>query len=170
MILEFAEGGDLATLIANMKRRSEALDEEKVWHFWLPIIRVCAYLHDRKIIHRDIKALNVFLTARKEVKVGDFGVGRVMSDNTLMVDTMYGTPLYLSPELCQNEPYNSKTDIWSCGVLLYELCALDTPFPGNRYLCTLGLGCAVVLVLLECSTPLSLSSMPAVPPFSQDVT
>jgi NIMA (never in mitosis gene a)-related kinase len=54
-----------------------------------------------------------------------------------MVDTMYGTPLYLSPELCQNEPYNAKTDIWSCGVLLYELCSLETPFPGKLLPCIL---------------------------------
>ena len=134
MVLEFAEGGDLATLIANTKRRSETLHEEKIWQLWLPIMQVACYLHEKGIIHRDIKALNVFLKANKEVKVGDFGVGRVMSENTLMVDTMYGTPLYLSPELCQNEPYNAKTDIWSCGVLLYELCSLETPFPGKLML------------------------------------
>jgi len=130
MVLEFADGGDLATLIANTKRHGETLHEEKIWQLWLPIMHVASYLHEKGIIHRDIKALNVFMKANK-IKVGDFGVGRVMSENTLMVDTMYGTPLYLSPELCQNEPYNAKTDIWSCGVLLYELCSLETPFPGK---------------------------------------
>jgi serine/threonine protein kinase len=131
MVLEFAERGDLATLISTTKRRGDFLPEEQIWSLFLPVMRVAAYLHDRDIIHRDLKALNVFLTASKEIKVGDFGVSRVMSPDTLMVDTMYGTPLYLSPEICQNEPYTAKTDIWSCGVLLYELCALDTPFPGN---------------------------------------
>ena len=137
MVLEFADGGDLATLIANTKRRGETLHEEKIWQLWLPIMHVASYLHEKGIIHRDIKALNVFMKANKEIKVGDFGVGRVMSENTLMVDTMYGTPLYLSPELCQNEPYNAKTDIWSCGVLLYELCSLETPFPGKLLPCIL---------------------------------
>ena len=131
MVLEFAERGDLAMLINTTKKRGDTLPEEQIWQLFLPVMRVAAYLHDRDIIHRDIKALNVFLTASKDVKVGDFGVSRVMSPDTLMVDTMYGTPLYLSPELCRNEPYTAKTDIWSCGVLLYELCALDTPFPGN---------------------------------------
>jgi len=130
MVLEFAERGDLATFIAIAKRHGESLHEEQIWQLFLPIMRVLAYLHEKAIIHRDIKALNVFLTANKEIKVGDFGVTRVMSSDTMMVDTMYGTPLYLSPELCRNEPYNAKTDVWSCGVLLYELCALDTPFPG----------------------------------------
>ena len=132
MVLEFAERGDLASLISRTKRNGEYLSEDRVWHLFLPVMRVAAYLHGQGIIHRDFKALNVFLTASNEVKVGDFGVGRVLSDDTLMVDTMYGTPLYLSPELCKNEPYNAKTDIWSCGVLLYELCALETPFAGRN--------------------------------------
>ena len=133
MVLEYAECGDIATFISSTKKRGDFLPEEQIWKLFLPIMRVAAYLHDKGIIHRDFKALNVFLAANKEIKVGDFGVGRIMSADTLMVDTMYGTPLYLSPELCKNEPYNAKTDIWSCGVLLFELCALDTPFPGNLF-------------------------------------
>ncbi len=132
MVLEYADGGDLATLILNTKNRGDHLREEPIWKLFLPIMQVAEYLHDKGIIHRDFKALNVFLTANKDIKVGDFGVGRVLSNDTLMVDTMYGTPLYISPELCKNEPYNAKTDMWSCGVLLYELCALDTPFPGRN--------------------------------------
>ncbi len=65
----------------------------QVWSLFMPVIDVAAYLHNKGIIHRDFKALNVFLTANMEVKVGDFGVGRVLGPETAMVDTMYGTPL-----------------------------------------------------------------------------
>ena len=66
------------------------------------------------------------------VKIGDLGVGRELSIETVMVNTFYGTPLYASPELCENKPYNELTDIWSLGVVLYELAALEHPFSGKN--------------------------------------
>jgi NIMA (never in mitosis gene a)-related kinase len=68
------------------------------------------------------------LTKKGQVKIADLGVGRQVSQQTLMLKTFYGTPLYASPELCANQSYNEKTDIWSLGVVLYELAALTTPF------------------------------------------
>lgn len=86
------------------------------------------HIHDRKIIHRDIKGANVFLTKKGIVKIGDFGIAKVLSQTLQKARTMVGTPYYLSPEIIQSKPYNSKTDIWSMGVMLYELCALKPPF------------------------------------------
>ena len=86
------------------------------------------HIHDRKIIHRDIKGANVFLTKKGIVKIGDFGIAKVLSHTIQKARTMVGTPYYLSPEIIQSKPYNSKTDIWSMGVMLYELCALKPPF------------------------------------------
>jgi hypothetical protein len=110
----------------------------QVWELFLPVAQVAAYLHARGVIHRDLKALNVFVAlgpaGERQVKVGDFGVGRQLGPETNMVDTMLGTPLYLSPELCQGRPYNHKTDVWALGVLLYELCALAPPFRGRNLL------------------------------------
>ena len=82
------------------------------------------HVHDRKIIHRDIKSQNVFLMNDNTIKMGDFGIARVLSSTKEKAKTVVGTPYYLSPEIIENKPYSFKSDIWSLGVLLYELCAL----------------------------------------------
>lgn len=89
------------------------------------------HVHDRKIIHRDIKTENIFLSSHKRVvKLGDFGIAKVLESTMQQARTAIGTPYYLSPEICQGKLYNFKSDIWSLGVVLYELCALRCPFAG----------------------------------------
>ena len=66
------------------------------------------------------------------MKLGDFGVSRVMSNTTELAATVIGTPYYLSPEIVQNNSYDFKTDIWSLGVLLFEMCAFKPPFNGGN--------------------------------------
>jgi len=86
------------------------------------------HVHDRKILHRDLKCQNIFLTKNGIIKLGDFGIARVLSSTRENARTMVGTPYYLSPEIIDNKPYSFKSDIWSLGVVLYELCALKPPF------------------------------------------
>jgi len=86
------------------------------------------HIHDRKIIHRDLKGQNIFLTSKGIVKIGDFGIAKVLSATLGNAKTVVGTPYYLSPEIVQSKPYTLSTDIWSMGVMLYELCALKPPF------------------------------------------
>ena len=86
------------------------------------------HVHDRKIIHRDLKCQNIFLTKTNLIKLGDFGIARVLSNTRENAKTMVGTPYYLSPEIIENRPYSFKSDMWSLGVVLYELCALKPPF------------------------------------------
>jgi NIMA (never in mitosis gene a)-related kinase len=76
------------------------------------------YIHRSKILHRDIKTLNIFLNKDETVKIGDLGVAKVLNANDF-AHTMVGTPFYLSPELCEEKPYNEKSDIWAVGCLLY---------------------------------------------------
>lgn len=83
-------------------------------------------LHDKKIIHRDIKCANVFLTKEGMVKLGDLNVSKVAKAGILKTQT--GTPYYASPEVWQDKPYDLKSDIWSLGCVLYELVALNPPF------------------------------------------
>jgi NIMA (never in mitosis gene a)-related kinase len=89
------------------------------------------HIHDRKIVHRDIKAQNIFLTKNKIVKLGDFGIAKVLNNTMQLCRSMVGTPYYLSPEIINNKPYSFKSDIWSMGAMLYELCALKPPFDGS---------------------------------------
>ena len=75
------------------------------------------------MLHRDLKGANVFLTSNKTLKIGDFGISKVL-DNT-SAKTFVGTPYYLSPEVCENRPYNLASDLWSLGCIIYEMCTLN---------------------------------------------
>jgi NIMA (never in mitosis gene a)-related kinase len=90
------------------------------------------YIHDRKIIHRDIKSLNIFLTAQGLIQIGDFGVAKVLQHTTQKAGTAIGTVSYMAPEILEEEPYSYSSDVWSLGVLLYEMCALKLPFEAKN--------------------------------------
>ena len=66
-----------------------------------------------------------------KIKLGDFGIARVLSNTVSQAQTLVGTPYYLSPEIIESKPYSFKSDIWSLGILLYEMCALQPPFSGS---------------------------------------
>jgi NIMA (never in mitosis gene a)-related kinase len=91
------------------------------------------HCHDKKILHRDLKSQNLFLTKVGILKLGDFGIARVLSDTRSKARTVIGTPYYLSPEIIRSEGYSFKSDIWSLGVLLYEIAALQVPFNADSY-------------------------------------
>jgi hypothetical protein len=126
IVMEYADGGDLAQKIEGRGRR--LIPEKEILHDFIQVALAIKYIHDRKILHRDLKAENVFLMADGAVKLGDFGIAKVLERTFQLCHTQIGTPYYLSPEICNGKPYNSKTDIWSLGCLLYELCTLKHPF------------------------------------------
>ncbi len=88
------------------------------------------YLHKQNIIHRDIKTLNIFLNKDNEIKLGDLGVSKIISNSTKLQAARVGTPLYLAPEVIKHQPYDFKVDIWAVGCVLYHLAALHPPFEG----------------------------------------
>lgn len=90
------------------------------------------YLHNKKILHRDIKTMNIFLNKDENIRIGDLGVAKVLHESTNFAHTMVGTPYYLSPEMCEEKPYNEKSDIWALGCVIYELCTAKHPFEANN--------------------------------------
>ena len=86
------------------------------------------FVHAKRVLHRDIKTSNVFLTNRNLVKLGDFGIARQMDDTTDFAQTCVGTPYYLSPELIEGRPYNHLSDVWALGVLLFQMMTFRYPF------------------------------------------
>lgn len=84
-------------------------------------------LHDKEIVHRDIKCANVFLMKSGDLKLGDLNVSKVAKHGALL-QTQTGTPYYASPEVWKDQPYNLKSDIWSMGCVLYEMTMLNPPF------------------------------------------
>jgi NIMA (never in mitosis gene a)-related kinase len=79
------------------------------------------HVHRQNILHRDLKSGNVFLTSTGVVKLGDFGIARVLESSLEQANTQIGTPYYLSPEICENKPYGRESDVWSMGVILYGI-------------------------------------------------
>ncbi|XP_068557997.1 serine/threonine-protein kinase Nek5-like isoform X1 [Cebidichthys violaceus] len=130
IVMEYCDGGDLMKKI-NMQR-GVFFTEGQVVDWFVQIGLGLKHIHDRKILHRDIKAQNIFLTnGGMKAKLGDFGIARMLNNTMELARTCVGTPYYLSPEICESRPYNNKTDIWSLGCVLYELCTLRHPFEGS---------------------------------------
>ncbi|XP_015442575.1 serine/threonine-protein kinase Nek5 isoform X2 [Pteropus alecto] len=131
IVMEYCDGGDLMKRIS--RQRGVLFSEDQILSWFVQISLGLKHIHDRKILHRDIKAQNIFLSKNGMVaKLGDFGIARVLNNSMELAQTCVGTPYYLSPEICQNKPYNNKSDIWSLGCVLYELCTLKHPFEGNN--------------------------------------
>ena len=120
IVMQFAPNGTLHSRLH--AQHGKALPEEKVWKIFIQALLGLRHVHSKKIIHRDIKSLNLFFDADDNVLVGDLGIAKVLSPNTMFARTIVGTPYYLSPELCEDKPYNEKSDVWALGVVLYEMC------------------------------------------------
>ena len=105
------------------------MDETTVWRVFVEMTKALRALHSRNILHRDLKSANVFLKKDGSAKLGDLNVSKVAKKGLLYTQT--GTPYYASPEVWRDQPYGSKSDIWSLGCVLYEMCALKPPFRAN---------------------------------------
>ncbi|XP_072164685.1 serine/threonine-protein kinase Nek2-like [Diadema setosum] len=132
IIMEYCEGGDLGSLISKCKRDRKLLEESFIWKILQQLTVALQECHrrgkGRAILHRDLKPANVFLDANHNVKLGDFGLARVLHHDNSFAKTFVGTPYYMSPEQMHRQSYNDKSDIWSLGCLIYELSSLSPPF------------------------------------------
>ncbi|XP_017267310.1 serine/threonine-protein kinase Nek2 isoform X2 [Kryptolebias marmoratus] len=133
IVMEYCEGGDLSSLIHRCIKERRYLEERLVLRVMAQLASALKECHGRSdggatVLHRDLKPANIFLDARQNVKLGDFGLARILNHDTSFAKTFVGTPYYMSPEQINRMSYNEKSDIWSLGCLLYELCALSPPF------------------------------------------
>ena len=129
IVMEYASDGDLQTKIQEMKKSNGFFNENIIWLFSIQMIEGLKALHDKKIMHRDLKSANIFLK-KNMCKIGDMNVSKVIKDKLLLTQT--GTPYYASPEVWNDKPYSYKSDLWSIGCVIYEMCALKPPFKGKN--------------------------------------
>ena len=131
LIMEYLGGGDLSGRIGFLQRAKSLLSEKQVWRYSLQILQGLKALHQHKIIHRDIKPGNLFLSDDfQTVKVGDLNTSKIMGDKKL-TNTVIGTPFYLAPEIWKNSQYDYRCDIFSLGCVVYEMAMLRPPFKSS---------------------------------------
>ncbi|KAK3310880.1 kinase-like domain-containing protein [Chaetomium strumarium] len=158
LYMEYCGNGDLGRVIRNLQEKNQYAEEAFVWSIFSQLVTAlyrCHYGVDppevgktvlglgttarpkppaggMTILHRDLKPENVFLGEDNSVKLGDFGLSKVMQSHDF-ASTYVGTPFYMSPEICAAEKYTLKSDIWSLGCIIYELCAREPPFNAKTH-------------------------------------
>ncbi|XP_071594604.1 serine/threonine-protein kinase Nek3 isoform X4 [Heliangelus exortis] len=131
IVMEYCDDGDLMQKIKH--QRGKFFPEDTILCWFVQMCLGVKHIHDKHVLHRDIKSKNVFLTQNGKVKLGDFGSARILAHPLSYACTYVGTPYYVPPEIWENMPYNNKSDIWSLGCILYELCTLKHPFQANSW-------------------------------------
>eukprot|EP01035_Chromulina_nebulosa_P019219 gene19219-25070_t len=127
--MEYCDGGDLASQIKAARRN--LFSESKVLHWFVQIALGLQYMHNNKVLHRDLKTQNVFLLGNGRLVLGDLGISKVLDGTMDFAQTCIGTPYYMSPEIFKNKPYSYKSDVWALGCVLYEMTTLTHAFDAN---------------------------------------
>lgn len=146
IVMEYLPNGSLAQLI----RKDGALEEKRAKQIIYQVFKALDYIHDKKIIHRDLKAENILLAANNDIKIADFGVSTTLDK---LNQSICGSPSYIAPELIKREVYGTAVDMWASGVLLYLMLTGDYPFKDD----SLAMLCQKI-VKQEIEIPQTLSS------------
>ena len=117
IVMELADDGDIESKIKVNQKTRRVFDENTIWMWLIQILQGLKYLHDNKIMHRDLKCANIFLTKSGILKLGDLNVSKIAKMG--LASTQTGTPYYASPEIWKDKPYDYKSDIWSVGCIIY---------------------------------------------------
>jgi serine/threonine protein kinase len=135
ILLEFADNGDLSQYIkAHIASKAGYLDEEIIGRILVQMVLALHHIHCARMMHRDIKSANVLMNRNGMVSISDFGFSRQfdVTVSSAVAETFLGTPYYLAPELWRRHKYSKKADVFSLGVVLYELMALRRPFASSN--------------------------------------
>lgn len=145
IITEYCEGRDLDCKIQEYKEAGKTFPESQIIEWFIQLLLGVDYMHERRILHRDLKSKNIFLK-NNLLKIGDFGVSRLLMGSCDLATTLTGTPYYMSPEALKHQGYDTKSDIWSLACILYEICCMRHAFTGSNFL-------SIVLKIVEGDTP-----------------
>ena len=129
IVMEFADEGDLEKKIKDNLKKRLYFEENTIWKWVIQLLQGIKYLHDNRIMHRDLKSANIFLMKNGLLKLGDLNVSKFAKLG--IASTQTGTPYYCSPEIWKEKSYDYKSDIWSLGCIIYEICSLRPPFRGT---------------------------------------
>merc|ERR550514_1749074 len=116
IVMEYADGGDLFTKVQKARKAMTKFPEQHILRWFT----------------QALLALNFFHMSNGKLKIGDFGIAKVLDNTAACAQTTIGTPYYLSPEICQERPYSWASDMWSLGCVLYECCCLKVPFDASN--------------------------------------
>ena len=137
IVMEYCPGGDLSQLIKRNRQTNQYFSEDIIWKIFSQVcsaLYACHTHKEGKILHRDIKPSNIFIDQENNIKLGDFGLSRILSKDISFAVSRVGTPYYMSPEQIDDIKYNEKSDIWSLGCFLYELTTLHPPFEAKTHI------------------------------------
>ncbi|KAG6614013.1 NEK protein kinase [Phytophthora cinnamomi] len=148
IVMAYCDGGDLAGKIKEQQKTREQVvgpdcnpsdprgyfSISQVLDWFVQMAMAIKYLHGQRVLHRDLKTSNVFLTMENVVKLGDFGIAKTLDSTLDQAKTVVGTPYYMSPEVCESKPYSYASDVWSLGCVLYEMLALRHAFDAPNIL------------------------------------
>ena len=131
IVMEYCSNGNLDQLIQQRIVSRCKFSTDQILRTLAHIVMAVLAMHNKNILHRDIKTQNIFITENGICKLGDFGISRKLNNPDAKAMTIAGTPYFMPPEVCRGNPYDGKADVWAIGVVLYELIMLKKPFRGE---------------------------------------
>ena len=128
IIMDYFKNGDFSNFI-----KGKVLKEIFAKKYMSQLKNGLKYLYENNIMHRDLKPHNILLDDNNDLKITDFGFARYVKDD-MLINTLCGTPIYMAPEIIKHKKYNNKSDLWSLGIIMYEMIFGRLPFKANNFI------------------------------------